>query len=150
MRIEFFMPMKPPTVTHQEKKWRVVKGKPVPYEPPEVAAARSKLTAHLAGHRPLEPLAGAVRLLVKWCFPRGQHEDGEYRTTRPDTDNLQKLLKDCMTAVGFWRDDAQVSSEIVEKFWAEVPGIYVCMEQINARANCQALVNLGALKDDQT
>lgn len=55
-----------------------------------------------------------------------------------------------MTAVGFWRDDAQVSSEIVEKFWAEVPGIYVCMEQINARANCQALVNLGALKDDQT
>ena len=100
MRIEFFMPMKPPTVTHQEKKWRVVKGKPVPYEPPEVRAARSKLTAHLAGHRPVEPLAGAVRLLVKWCFPRGQHEDGEYRTTRPDTDNLQKLLKDCMTAVG--------------------------------------------------
>ena len=47
----------------------------------------------------------------------------------------------------FWRDDAQVSSEIVEKFWAEVPGIYVCMEQINARANCQALVNLGALND---
>lgn len=38
MRIEFFMPMKPPTVTHQEKKWRVVKGKPVPYEPPEVRA----------------------------------------------------------------------------------------------------------------
>lgn len=94
MRIEFFMSMKPPTVTHQEKKWRVVKGKPVPYEPPEVRAARSKLTAHLAGHRPVEPLAGAVRLLVKWCFPRGQHEDGEYRTTRPDTDNLQKLLKD--------------------------------------------------------
>ena len=147
MGIEFFMPMKPPTVTHQEKKWRVVKGKPVPYEPPEVRAARSKLTAHLAGHRPVEPLAGAVRLLVKWCFPRGQHEDGEYRTTRPDTDNLQKLLKDCMTAVGFWRDDAHVSSEIVEKFWAEVPGIYVCMEQINARANCQALVNLGALND---
>lgn len=145
MRIEFFMPMKPPTVTHQEKKWRVVKGKPVHYEPPEVRAARSKLTAHLAGHRPVEPLAGAVRLLVKWCFPRGQHEDGEYRTTRPDTDNLQKLLKDCMTAVGFWRDDAQVSSEIVEKFWAEVPGIYVCMEQINARENCQAIANLEVL-----
>ena len=90
-------------------------------------------------------LAGAVRLLVKWCFPRGQHEDGEYRTTRPDTDNLQKLLKDCMTAVGFWRDDAQVSSEIVEKFWAEVPGIYVCMEQINARENCQAIANLEVL-----
>ena len=40
-----------------------------------------------------------------------------------------------MTAVGLWRDDAQTSSEIVEKFSAEVPGIYVCMEQINAREN---------------
>ena len=27
MRIEFFMPMIPPTATHQEKKWRVVKVK---------------------------------------------------------------------------------------------------------------------------
>lgn len=128
--MEFFMPMIPPTATHQEKKWRVVKGKPVSYDPPEVLAARSKLTDHLAGHKPVHHLEGAVRLLVKWCFPRGQHEDGEYRITKPDTDNLNKLLKDCMTDVGFWKDDAQVSSEICEKFWAEVPGIYVCVEEI--------------------
>ncbi len=130
MRIEFFMPMIPPTATHQEKKWRVMKGKPVSYDPPEVAAARSKLTAHLAGHRPAHPLEGAVRLLVKWCFPRGRRKDGEYRITKPDTDNLNKLLKDCMTDVGFWQDDAQVASEICEKFWAEMPGIYVCAEEI--------------------
>lgn len=127
MRIEFFMPMIPPTATHQEKKWRVVKGKPVSYDPPEVLAARSKLMAHLAGHRPAQPLEGGIRLLVKWCFPRGRHRNGAYRTTRPDTDNLQKLLKDCMTAVGFWKDDAQVACEIVEKFWADVPGIYVAV-----------------------
>lgn len=130
-KIEFFMAMaKVPTATHQEKQVRVVKGKPVFYDPPEVQAARSKLTAHLAGHTPEHPLEGGVRLLVKWCFPRGEHEDGEYRTSKPDTDNLQKLLKDCMTAVGFWKDDAQVASEICEKFWAEVPGIYVCVEEI--------------------
>ncbi len=93
--MEFFMPMKPPTATHQEKKWRVVNGKPVSYDPPAVVAARSKLTAHLAGHRPERPFAGGVRLLVKWCFPRsGNHRDGEWRATKPDTDNLQKLLKD--------------------------------------------------------
>lgn len=130
-KIEFFMAMaKVPTATHQEKQVRVVKGKPVFYDPPEVRAARSKLTAHLAGHTPEHPLEGGVRLLVKWCFPRGEHEDGEYRTSKPDTDNLQKLLKDCMTAVGFWKDDAQVASEICEKFWAEVPGIYVCVKEI--------------------
>ena len=130
MRIEFFMPMIPPTATHQEKKWRVVKGKPVSYDPPEVAAARSKLTARLVPHRPVAPMEGPVRLVVKWCFPRGRHGDGEYRITKPDTDNLNKLLKDCMTAVGFWKDDAQVASEIAEKFWAEVPGIYICAEEI--------------------
>ena len=128
--MEFFMPMIPPTATHQEKQVRVVKGKPVFYDPPELASARSKLTAHLAGHRPERKLKGAVRLVVKWCFPRGQHGDGEYRITKPDTDNLQKLLKDCMTAVGFWQDDAQAACEIVEKFWAEVPGIYICVEEI--------------------
>lgn len=130
MTIEFFMPMVPPTATHQERAWRVVKGRPVSYEPQAVKAARAKLTAHLAGHRPDRPMEGAVWLLVKWCFPRGKHRDGEYRVTKPDTDNLQKLLKDCMTAVGFWGDDAQVASEICEKFWAEVPGIYVRAEEM--------------------
>lgn len=48
----------------------------------------------------------------------------------PETPLCAKLLKDCMTAVGFWKDDAQVASEICEKFWAEVPGIYVCAEEI--------------------
>ena len=129
--MEFFMPMIPPTATHQEKQVRVVKGKPVFYDPPELAAARSKLTAHLAGYRPGRPLEGAVRLVVKWCFPRsGNHRNGEYRITKPDTDNLQKLLKDCMTAVGFWKDDAQVACEVIEKFWAELPGIYICAEEI--------------------
>lgn len=130
-RVEFFLPMIPPTVTHQEKAVRVVNGRPVFYEPPELKTARAKLTAHLAGRRPEEPLRGAVRLVVKWCFPLcGKHHDGEYRTSRPDTDNLQKLLKDCMTAAGFWRDDAQVASEVAEKFWAEIPGIYICAEEI--------------------
>lgn len=80
MPIEFFMPMeKVPTVTHQEKKWRVVNGKPVPYEPDEVKLARAKLRAHLGRFRPADPTRGGVALVVKWCFPRGEHADGEYR-----------------------------------------------------------------------
>lgn len=131
MQTEFFLPMaKVPTVTHQEKQIHVVNGKPIVYEPAELKAARSKITAHLAGHRPEVKFTGAVRLLVKWCFPRGKHRDGEYKTTKPDTDNLQKLLKDCMTDVGFWTDDVLVASEIVEKFWAEIPGIYISISDL--------------------
>ncbi len=129
--LQFFLHMIPPTVTHQEKRWRVVNGKPKSYEPAELKNARVKLRDALAAFRPENPMTGGVRLVVKWCFPAsGKHLDGEYRITKPDTDNLQKLLKDVMTELGFWVDDALVASEIVEKFWARVPGIYICLEEL--------------------
>ena len=123
--MEFFMAMIPPTVTHQEKQVHVVNGKPKFYEPQELNAARAKLEAYLAQHKPDQKYTVPVALVSTWCFPRGSHKDGEYRITKPDTDNLQKLLKDCMTSVGFWKDDALVCREIVEKFWADIPGIYI-------------------------
>ena len=128
--IQFFMPMVPPTVTHQEKQVAVVNGKPRFYEPEELKTARAKLRDYLAMHRPEAPMEGGVRLGVKWCFPRGNHPDGSYRITKPDTDNLQKLLKDVMTSLGFWKDDAQVASEITEKFWTEIPGIFIRVEAL--------------------
>ena len=127
---EFFLPMIPPTVTAQEHKVMVRNGEPVFYDPPELKQARSKLEAHLLRHRPEISIECGIRLTVKWLFPRGRHKDGEYRVTKPDTDNLQKLLKDCMTHCGFWKDDALVASEITEKFWAEVPGIYIRIEEL--------------------
>lgn len=130
MATVFFMAMNPPTCTYQEKQVQVQNDKPVFYDPPGVKAARIKLCAYLAKHRPVKRYEQGVRLVVKWCFPRGRHADGEYRITKPDTDNLQKLLKDCMTDLGFWKDDALVASEIVEKFWAEIPGIYVRIEEL--------------------
>ena len=131
MATQFFMAMVPPTVTHQEHKVTVVNGRPVFYDPPELKTAKEKLISHLYKHRLMEPYKGGVRLTVKWLFPKGEkHKDGEYRITKPDTDNLQKMLKDCMTIIGFWKDDALVASEIVEKFWAEVPGIYIRIEEL--------------------
>ena len=57
--------------------------------------------------------------LIKVCGPpveryfnpeimREESEQRQREVTKPDTDNLQKLLKDCMTKCGFWKDDAQV------------------------------------------
>ena len=125
--MDFFIAMKPPTATAQEKKVRVVHGKPIFYDPAPVKEAKKLLTSHLILHRPDEPLTGALTLRTLWLFPRGKsHKHGEWRVTKPDTDNLQKLLKDCMTKTGFWHDDAQVVREIVEKRWADEPsGIYI-------------------------
>ena len=128
--MQFFMPLRPPTVTHNAKQLHAFMraGRPcaVLHDSPALKDARAKLHAHLAPHAPAKPLDGPVRLVVKWLFPaEGRRPDGSYKTTRPDTDNLEKALKDEMTRLGFWRDDAQVASEITEKFWADIPGIYI-------------------------
>lgn len=121
-----------PTVTHQQKQVRVANGKPQFYEPEKLADARAKYEALLARHAPPDKLQGPIRLTVKWLFPQTKKsKHGQYKTTKPDTDNLQKLLKDCMTAVGFWKDDAQVASEIVEKFWSDQVGIYIKVEVLD-------------------
>ncbi len=131
MPTEFFMPMIPPTITHQQKQVRVVKGKPMFYEPPELKAARAKLMAHLGRFIPDKPYTHPVRLIMKWCFPiSGKHVNGEYKATKPDIDNVQKLFFDCMTDVGFWEDDVLVVSLIAEKFFADLPGIYVRVEEV--------------------
>ena len=131
MTLEFFMHMVPPSTTHQMKKVTVRNGKPVFYEPEDLKAARIKLCGHLGKHVPDEKYTSTIRLITKWCFPvSGKHKNGEYKNTKPDTDNLQKLLKDCMTSTGYWTDDALVASEIVEKFWSDVPGSYIKGEVI--------------------
>ena len=121
MNIKFFLNFEPnpPTVTHQEKKVRVVSGRPVFYMPPELASARALLAAKLRPFAPKEPLDGPVRLSVSWVFRSPQGWRGPlpaYKVTKPDTDNLQKMLKDVMTQCGFWKDDAQVCMEQIVKY----------------------------------
>jgi len=125
--MQFRLKMKPPTTTAQMHKVGVRNGKPYFYDPPEVKKAKADLMAHLSKHVPAAPFDEALFLDVKWLYPlEGKHKDGEWRITKPDTDNLQKLLKDCMTQMGFWKDDAQVVRETVEKRWVEhSPGIYI-------------------------
>ena len=131
MKTEFFMPMIPPTKTHQGKQVRVLNGKPVFYEPAELKAARAKLQGHLSKHVPTDKYTKALRLMVKWCFPVvGDYKSGQYKITKPDTDNLNKLFMDCCTECGFWKDDSQVVSLVVEKFYSKIPGIYVRIEEL--------------------
>ena len=131
-KLEFFIAIKPPTITHQQKRIKMVNGKPLVYESDELKDARNKLSAYLSKHVPNEKFTGAIRLITKWCYPITKgHENGQYKITKPDTDNMIKLLKDVMTDLGFWKDDAQVASEITEKFWSDVPGIFIKVENLN-------------------
>lgn len=136
MIMSFFLAMEPPTKTQQEHRIGKRKnGSLYFYEDRELKEARDKLRSALAKHRPQSQFTGAVQLMVKWLFPKGRHSNGEYKTTKPDTDNLNKMLKDEMTKAGFWKDDAQVASEIIEKFWADVPGIFIQIMDVSEDEN---------------
>ena len=130
--VEFFLPMKKiPTTTHQQKKVAVLNGKVRHYEPESLAEARSKFMSALYPHAPADEMKGPIRLTVKWLFPMTKKsEDGQYKISKPDLDNLMKLLKDCMTDLAFWKDDAQVASLVTEKFYAKQVGIYVKAEEM--------------------
>lgn len=120
--MKMFLLMNPPTVTAQESKVAVVRNKPIIYKPEKIKQAKKEIIKHLMPFKPKEPMQGPIELKVVWLFPRGRrHKHFEWRTTRPDTDNLEKLLKDCMTEVGFWEDDALVVSETVYKIWSDEP-----------------------------
>lgn len=108
--------------------------KPVFYEKANVKAARFQLAQAMLPYRPKQPLEGAIELSVEWHFPCGKHHpDGAYRTTRPDTDNLQKLLKDVMTDLGFWKDDAQVCRDLCTKLWSSKPGVLICVSKLEEK-----------------
>ena len=126
----FFMAMDPPTATQQEKKIGVRNGKPFTYPDERWEKARDSLKAHLERHRPEEPMRGPVLLDVTWCFPKGEHADGEPHTDKPDTDNLEKGLKDIMTELGWWEDDCQVFDSHTTKIHSRVTGIRIDMEEL--------------------
>ena len=132
MNHSFFMFMKPPTTTQQQKNVSCKSGKPIFYEDDELKKTRQDFMIRLNKNKPERILEGSIRLVTKWCYPiSGNHKDGEWKDTKPDTDNMIKLLKDCMEKTGFFKNDSQVASEITEKFWADVPGIYIYLEELN-------------------
>lgn len=131
--IKIFLLLNPPTVTVQMNKVTCVNGKPIFYKKDKLKQARKILLKYLKPFKPLRPLEGTIELKVIWKFPKGKtYKHNEWRVTRPDIDNLQKMLKDCMTEVGYWKDDAQVVVEHVEKLWSDEPtGIAIEIEVLD-------------------
>ena len=129
----FKLKCNPPITTSQEKKVAIIGGKPRFYEPKRLKEAKQILISLLQEHAPQEKFEGAIKLTVTWCFPKNKsHKHKEYRITKPDTDNLQKMLKDCMTKTGFWNDDAQVVIERCCKIWVnnEDAGIVIDIQRL--------------------
>ena len=135
--MKFKLKMVPPTATAQQKGERVVNGYVHHYKKKNVAAAEAVLRDALLPYVPAEPIENQPILLeVGWQFPypksAKKHKPGWYRCkiTRPDTDNLNKMLKDVMTDMGFWKDDALICIERIKKGYSDEPGIEILIETL--------------------
>lgn len=127
----------PPTATAQQKgeriAWRGMRPFIVHYEKTKVKEAREMFCGLLAQYAPQEPLKGPVSVEAQWVFPwRKAERKGiikefcrKPKDTKPDIDNSNKLLLDCMTKVGILEDDSQVFSLNLQKYWGDFPGIWV-------------------------
>lgn len=72
-----------------------------------------------------------MRIPPSWSTRRHvQAAAGEIRATKkPDADNVVKLIKDACNGI-VWRDDAQVVRLVVQKEYAERPGISVAVSEV--------------------
>ena len=136
--MRFKLKMIPPTATAQQKGERVVKGYIHHYKKKNVAAAEAILRDALLPYVPAEPIADTpIRFWAVWMFPypksakKHQPGYGRWKITRPDTDNLNKMLKDVMTDMGFWKDDALICGEFIEKLYSDEPGIVIMIEKLD-------------------
>lgn len=120
MLIDFVIPGEPPRATAQGKRMRIVNGKPVFYKSTDLKAAEELYFYHARNALPKgwKPMEGPVQLTVMFCFGTDdKRKVGTWKTTRPDTDNMVKALKDAITRADVWVDDSQVVYEQTCKSW---------------------------------
>lgn len=134
--MQFVLDIDPPRTTAQQQRiaGRRADGRPFIYDSKKLSAARNTLRTALLPHRPEEPLQGCVRIDVEWVFATPDKKKwGKWKTTRPDRSNLMKMFEDEMTRAGFWRDDAQLVSGNVDKYWDKEGRIVVCIEELEEK-----------------
>ena len=87
----------------------------------------------------IEPLEGAIRACIYAVFEVPKSYSKKRRkeilekeilyTHKPDGDNIAKAILDSLNGLAF-KDDAQVTSLIVEKIYGETAGVLVQLEKI--------------------
>ena len=130
--ITFHLPIVPPKVTSQTKRLVMLAGKPMFFPKKEHKQAENDLLVLCQPHAPAAPLTGPVKLSVFFVFPWRRSETKKRialgiapNDTRPDCDNLVKLVGDVLTRLQFYRDDGQVSDLHVSKAWGDKIGITI-------------------------
>ena len=131
----------PPKSTHQAS-LRIIKKKNGKsfigkYDSSKAKTAKNLMMTLFSTHRPPKAFDGPIKLEVVWCYPWRKAEPKNNRVngflycdTRPDCDNLCKMLQDTLTALNYYRDDSQVAVLVFTKMWGDEPRIEVTISSL--------------------
>lgn len=126
MRVEWFVTLDEiPRTSAQEKGVRIVRGRPMFYTKSKVLEVERLYSMMIRTHKPERPLKGAIKVKVLFIYPvKKPHKNGEPKQTRPDVDNMVKVLLDSITKSGaYWNDDGQICDLRIIKRYGEPSGI---------------------------
>jgi Holliday junction resolvase RusA-like endonuclease len=100
-------------------------GKGRVYNPDSADTWKGRIALAAIMHLPEKPLDVPVRVALAFYFQRPGRLDRKAapeglvaHMAKPDCDNLAKAALDCLTDIGMWKDDAQVCSLVVDKYYA--------------------------------
>lgn len=97
------------------------------YDPGTAEGWKGQIAAAAMPHKPYTQLQGPLDVMLKFYFARPKSHSSrkglkpnapEWHTSKPDADNLAKAVLDCITQLGFWKDDSQVVALDVRKRYA--------------------------------
>ena len=118
-----------PKTTAQQKKFST-KTKTF-YKTSKIKQSEYLLVRALSGRQPRKTYDTPIKLSVTWLFPHTKKsKDGERKGTRPDLDNLQKLLQDIMCKLGYYKDDSLITDLKVKKRWHRHSGLIIEINEV--------------------
>ena len=118
-----------PKTTAQQKKFST-KTKTF-YKTSKIKQSEYLLVRALSGRQPHKTYDTPIELSVTWLFPHTKKsKDGERKGTRPDLDNLQKLLQDIMCKLGYYKDDSLITDLKVKKRWHRHSGLIIEINEV--------------------
>ncbi len=104
------------------------------YDTPELKAARMLFDKMLKPYAPQSPLRGPLAVHMIFSIPPlasdSKANKVKWKATRPDCSNWIKAIEDQMTRLGFWGDDSQITSLLIEKVHNHRFGLYVKIDPL--------------------
>ena len=88
----------------------------------------------MAGQEPIVgPISMVIRAdyLVPPSWPRKRRDAAVWKDSKPDADNIAKIVKDACNAI-VYRDDAQIADLHVQKRYSPIAQVVVTVERLVA------------------